>query len=177
MAKFDRLYSKHKCFQQTKPALTRAADKDSVTTGDCTRTLYNVSMRNSEVDRDILEMSLVGYQAELEKVEGKISEIRGLLNGGVVKRQYTKRADVETSAPVPAVDEAAPVRKRRKMSAAGRKRIGDATRARWAGARAAKNSTLKKTKSKKRLKLSAEDRARISGGQAKTRGKNSDVPF
>ena len=130
--------------------------------------LYNVSMPNSEADREILEMALVGYEAELLRINGEITKLRGGSNGRRVKRTYTKRA---------AVEEGLPVRKRRKMSVEARKRIGDAIRARWAAAREAKQFTPKRTTSKKRLKLSAEERAKISGGQARTKGKNSDVPF
>lgn len=133
------------------------------------------SMPNSDVDREILQMALVGYEAELEKIKGKISELQGGSNGRV-KRSYTKRATVEASAPIP-VEEAAPVRKRRRFSAATRKRMAESQKRRWSGlkATAAKDSTLKKVGKKKRLKLSAEERVRISGGQAK--GTKNEVPF
>ena len=57
----------------------------------------------SKVDHEVLSMALVEYEAEREKIIGRIGEIRGLLDG--------------TSA---TVEEEAPVRKRRKMSAAAR---------------------------------------------------------
>jgi hypothetical protein len=85
-------------------------------------------MPKSDADQSILEMALVGYEAELQTIDEKMSEIRRLLNGGV-KHSYIKRS---------AVEGAAPVRKRRKMGAAARKRIGDAARKRWAELRKAK---------------------------------------
>ena len=84
-------------------------------------------MPKKQVDRGFLRMALVGYEAERQKIEAKIREIRALLNGPVKHTTH-----------VAAVEEVAPVRKRRKMSAAARKRIGDATRKRWADLRKAK---------------------------------------
>ena len=84
-------------------------------------------MPKSEVDQGILEMALAGYEAEREKIVEQIGTIRALLDG-----RDTKRATVE---------EAAPVRKRRKMSAAAKKRIGLATKRRWAALRKAKKKS------------------------------------
>jgi hypothetical protein len=126
---------------------------------------------SSNQDREMLAMALVGYEAELEKINSKIAELRGSTNGRV-KRTFAKTADVEPDAPVQ-------VRQRRKFSKETRKKMAAAQTARWSQlkATAAKDSTLKKAGKKKRLKLSAAERAKISGGQAKTRGKDSDVPF
>lgn len=83
-------------------------------------------MPNKQIDQTILEMALIGYEAERQKIEARISEIRDHLNG------------VGKPAKTAAVEPVAPVRKRRKMSAAARKRIGDATRKRWAALRKTK---------------------------------------
>ena len=109
-------------------------------------------------DPEVLKMALAGYEAEKLKIDDLARQVREMLDGGK-----------PSSA---AVDEPAPKRKRRKMSAAARKRIGDATRKRWALGR----MNTKKTTSNKRLKLSPAERARISGGQAKM-GKGNEVPF
>jgi hypothetical protein len=64
-------------------------------------------------------MALVGYEIEKKRIEGKISEIRAKLGRGRV----TAKADA-------AADSGKP--KRRKLSAAARKRIAVAQRKRWA---------------------------------------------
>ena len=66
-------------------------------------------------DNKTLEMALVGYEIERQKIEERIREIRGALGGAA------KRAIVETSGPT-----------RRKMSAAARRRIAAAQKKRWA---------------------------------------------
>jgi len=81
-------------------------------------------MSKSEMDQEILRMALVGFEAERERIVEKIGAIRGLLDGRDSKRT--------------AVEEAAPVRKRRKFSAASRKRMATAQKKRWAELRKAK---------------------------------------
>lgn len=108
-------------------------------------------MPKPQADHEILRMALVGYEAEREKINEKMFEIRALLGGR------------STTAAV----EEAPVRKRRRrMSREARARIGAATKKRWAALRASKATVTKRT-SKKRPKLSAAERLKISGGQAK----------
>ena len=63
----------------------------------------------------LVEMALVGYQIEKEKIEGKIREIQSQLEGK----------------PVAAVARKAPVVKRA-LSAAARRRISAAQKKRWA---------------------------------------------
>ena len=108
-------------------------------------------------DQEILRMALVGYEAEREKINEKLFEIRALLGGR------------STTAAV----EEAPVRKRRRMSKEARARISAATKARWAAFRREKATAAKRTK--KRPKLTAAERLKISGGQAKW--KKNEVPF
>jgi hypothetical protein len=105
-------------------------------------------------------MALVGYQCELENIDRKMSEIRSRLGG---KSTKTSAVDV------------APVRKRRRMSKEARARISAATKARWAALRAEKATATKRATSKKRPKLTAAERLKISGGQAKW--KKNEVPF
>jgi hypothetical protein len=68
-------------------------------------------------DLTTLEMALVGYQVEKQKIEAKIQEIRSLLKG--------------KSAPASASGEEAAPRARRELSDAARKRIAAAQRKRW----------------------------------------------
>jgi hypothetical protein len=107
---------------------------------------------------ELLRMALIGYEVEREKIDEKMSEIRSLISGGTTKT---------------AAEEAAPVRKRRRMSKEARARISAATKARWAAFRREKATAAKRTK--KRPKLTAAERLKISGGQAKW--KKNEVPF
>ena len=72
----------------------------------------------SAKDTSMLAMALVGYELEKKKIEERIKEIRAQLGG--------KSASKESG---PAGEEP---RKRRKLSAAARKRISTAQKKRWA---------------------------------------------
>ena len=67
-------------------------------------------------DHTTLQMALVGYELEKERIQGKIREIQSLLGGGKPASGAAKSA--------------AP--KKRVLSAAARKRIAAAQRKRWA---------------------------------------------
>lgn len=69
-------------------------------------------------DSSILQMALVGYQVEKEKIEAKISEIEAQLKG--------KRA------PISAATEKPETKGKRYLSPAARKRIAAAQKKRWA---------------------------------------------
>jgi hypothetical protein len=75
----------------------------------------------SSNDPDMLAMALVGYEIEKKKIDEKIKELRAKLGGGKA---------------APAA-KAAPATKRRKLSAAARKRISLAQKKRWAEQRKA----------------------------------------
>jgi hypothetical protein len=82
----------------------------------------------AKVDNTLLEMAIVGYQHEVERISGKIADIKEQLGQrGPGRPKGTAAAPVSATAP----DHDAPV-KRRTMSAAGRARIAAAQRARWA---------------------------------------------
>jgi hypothetical protein len=68
-------------------------------------------------DVTTLQMALVGYEAEIEKIENKIREIRSQLNGAAVP--------AVTATPKAAGG-------RRKLSAGARARIAAAQKKRWA---------------------------------------------
>lgn len=73
-------------------------------------------------DLATLQMALVGYELERQKIEDKIKEIRARLGGRRVPA--TPAAAAAGSAP------AQP--RKRNLSAAARKRIADAQKRRWA---------------------------------------------
>ena len=80
-----------------------------------------------KVDHTILEMALVGYQSEVDKITARIAEIKAQLGKrGPGRPKATPAAEATTG-----TDQAAPA-KRRTISKAGRARIAAAQRARWA---------------------------------------------
>ena len=100
-------------------------------------------------------MALLGYEQTKAKIETQITAIRKAL--GAAARSYTKGAAVGEE----------PTRKRRVLSAKARRAISLAQKKRWREARVAKATDTERKTAKKRPKMSAADRARISGGQAK----------
>jgi hypothetical protein len=74
----------------------------------------------SQEDQAMLEMALIGYQHEREKITARIQELHAMLKGN--------------SAAAPAKAAAAPksATRRRAMSPAARKRIAAAQKKRWA---------------------------------------------
>jgi CHASE3 domain sensor protein len=109
-----------------------------------------------------LAAAIEGFEHQKQQLDQKISEIRQLLNGGTrtevtgstetIAKPHKKRSAAvrrkmalaqraryaklkEGSEPTQAV--AAKPKKKRKMSAAGRKAISEATKKRWAAVRAA----------------------------------------
>ena len=70
-------------------------------------------------DSAVLQMALIGYEAERQKIQDKIAELQAQLNG---RSKRTRSA--MTRAPVK--------RTRRQMSAAARRRIAAAQKKRWA---------------------------------------------
>ena len=73
-----------------------------------------------KLDTDLLLAALVGYQHQRTEINAKIADIRKKLGG---RSAQDGRGGGEVPGPFP--------RKRRKMSAAARKRIGEAQRKRW----------------------------------------------
>jgi len=71
----------------------------------------------------ILVAAIEGFEAQKRQIDERIAEVRHMLDGG--------RTEPVTASEVPKA-------KRRKMSAAGRKAISDATKKRWAAFHAAK---------------------------------------
>ena len=112
------------------------------------KTDYSWRFIPTKLNNDILAAAIEGFEAQKKRIDAQIVELRQLMTGG----NSTPNATQE------------PARKRRKMSAAARKRIGDAQRKRWAAGKTESGTPAKtatpQTQSSKR-KLSAEGRKRI----------------
>jgi hypothetical protein len=96
---------------------------------------------HSKVDNTILEMAIVGYQEQLDRLTAKMAEIRA---------QLGQRGPGRPKATAAGTDHAGPA-KRRSISKAGRDRIAAAQRARWA----AQKRQQPEPASPKKRKLSA----------------------
>src|SRR6266853_6803247 len=102
--------------------------------------------RHAGTDQDFLAMALVGYEAQIAKINAAIREIQAQLGHRGPGR------------PRVAADGAAPAK--RVMSAAARRRIAAAQRKRWAAVKKQGKSAAKPAARKKR-KLSADGRKAI----------------
>jgi len=89
-----------------------------------------------KVDAATLEMAIIGYQSQLEKLSAKVAEI---------KAQLGQRGPGRPKGSATATDHAAP-QKRRTISKAGRARIAAAQRARWAAQKQAQAAKPAKRK-------------------------------
>jgi hypothetical protein len=86
-----------------------------------------------------LQMALIGYELERQKIDDKIKEIRAMLGG---KKVPLPSAGV-TPPPAPAAG------RKRNLSPAARKRIALAQKRRWAAHRKAKEQGAKQPKGAK----------------------------
>ena len=74
-----------------------------------------------QIKRAIIEAAIVGFERQKEQIDETIAELRAQLDGGKNGRR--------TAEDVASPDGA---KRKRRMSAAGRKRIAEAQRKRWA---------------------------------------------
>jgi hypothetical protein len=89
-------------------------------------------------DQNILEMALIGLEVQKERINAAIAEIRARLD---------HRGPGRPRAVPDGTAEQAPMTKRKRtFSAAARKRIGEATRKRWAALRKAGKNPKRLTK-------------------------------
>jgi|ERR1051326_7641355 hypothetical protein len=95
----------------------------------------------------IITAAIDGFEAQKVQIDAQIAELRAMLNG----RPASTAATADTTE--------APMRRRRRMSAAGRKAIAAAQKARWAKMRGAATPSPKAAKPKR--KLSAAGRKAI----------------
>jgi hypothetical protein len=99
------------------------------------------------MNNDILVAAIEGFQAQKKRIDAQIAELRELMTGGSVETDATSK----------------PAGRRRKMSAAARKRIAEAQRKRWAAIKTpdAAAKAAKPVAEKPKRKLSAAGRKRI----------------
>jgi hypothetical protein len=94
---------------------------------------------------EIIAAAILGFEEQKRRIDSQISELRAMLSGGPAE---------------PATTPGPTKRKRRKMSAAGRKAIAEAQRKRWAESKKQAGESTEKPKPKR--KLSAAGRKAIS---------------
>ncbi|MBI2688111.1 MAG: hypothetical protein HYX27_17540 [Acidobacteria bacterium] len=78
------------------------------------------------LDQSLLQAALLGFEAQLARLEGQIAQVKAKLPGG---NRFGSDGNFDPD-PV-----AGKRRKRRKVSEEGRKRMAEAQRRRWAAAR------------------------------------------
>jgi hypothetical protein len=79
-------------------------------------------MPTKQFTTEIITAAILGFESQKQQIDTRITELRQMLSGGPAESAATPEA---------------PKRKRRKMSAAGRKAIAEAQRKRWAAAKKA----------------------------------------
>ena len=104
----------------------------------------------TRLTNEIIAAAIDGFEAQKKRVEQQIAELRAKLSGKTAEAGATLEA---------------PKRKRRKMSAAGRKAIAAAQRKRWARIRGESESAPARAKAQKapkaKRRISAEGMKRI----------------
>jgi hypothetical protein len=106
-----------------------------------------------QTDRSTLEMALVGYEAERQRIKAAMAAIRKQVGGH----------GVGASAP----EVVGKARRKRILSAAAKRRIAAAQRKRWAAFHADQKGRIKTTAPKR--KLSAAAKAKLARNLAKAR--------
>ena len=115
---------------------------------------YNVNraililMPTHKLTPEIITAAILGFEEQKLRIDAQIAELRAMLPGGPTATAATTES---------------PKGKRRKMSAAARKRIGDAQRKRWAESKkeSAPSSPVAPEAPKPKRKLSAAGKAAI----------------
>src|ERR1035437_9351120 len=114
---------------------------------------YNVNrailipMPTHKLTPEIITAAVEGFEQQKLRIDAQIAELRQMLTGTPTD---------------PAATPESPKGKRRKMSAAARKRIGDAQRKRWAESKGEAESPSKTATAKPKRKMSAAGRKAIS---------------
>jgi hypothetical protein len=104
-------------------------------------------MPTHKLTPEIINAAIVGFEQQKLRIDTQITELRSMLHGGRTGTVATQEA---------------PSGKRRKMSAAARKRIGDAQRMRWAASKGQSEAPSEVVTTKRKRKLSAAGRKAIS---------------
>ena len=98
-----------------------------------------------KLTRETIAAAVEGYEAQKIRIDGKIAELRAMLSGGTVEPGLTPGASA----------------KKRKVSAAARRRMAIAQKKRWAAIKAGAESPAAKEALKPRRRISKEGLARI----------------
>ena len=109
-------------------------------------------MPTQKLTPEILTAAIAGFEQQKLRIDAQIAELRAMLLGG--------RTEPATTLEVPKS-------KRRKMSAAARKRIGDAQRKRWAESKGTSQLSSASGTPKPKRKLSAAGKRAIAAASKK----------
>jgi hypothetical protein len=104
-------------------------------------------MSTQKLTPEIISAAILGFEEQKRLIDSQIGDLRALLTG-------------QSAETAPTVEPA--TRKRRKMSAAGRARIAEAQRKRWAASRKAAEPSTPEAAPKPKRRLSAAGRRAIS---------------
>jgi hypothetical protein len=105
-----------------------------------------IQMPIKKLTVEILTAAIEGFEAQTRRIDEQIAEVRQMLNGGRTDSAATPEA---------------PKGKRRKMSAAARKRIAEAQRKRWAESKGMSHPALASEAPTGKRKLSAAGKRAI----------------
>ena len=103
-------------------------------------------MPTQKLTNEIITAAILGFEEQKRRIDTMIGELRALLPGGNIEPTATLEPTK---------------RKRRKMSAAGRKAIAEAQRKRWAASKKAAEPSAPAAAPKPKRKLSRAGRAAI----------------
>ena len=109
-------------------------------------------MPTHQLTHEIINAAVEGFEQQKLRIDAQIAELRQMLDGHQSE---------------PASTPAVPTGKRRKMSAAARKRIGDAQRKRWAESRGGAEAVSETVAARPKRKMSAAGRKAISDATKK----------
>ena len=109
-----------------------------------------------QLNRAIIEAAIVGFERQKQKIDETIAELRAQLDGTSSRPGHKVK-----------VGDAGTVKAKRTMSAAGRKRIAAAQKARWAAHHAKEGTPAKKSVPKR--KMSPAAKAKLVANLAKAR--------
>jgi hypothetical protein len=110
----------------------------------------------TKLTSEIITAAIVGFEEQKRQIDVKIAELRTMLTGGPTEVAVTPEAPA--------------TRKRRKMSAAGRKAIAEAQRKRWAASKkAAAPDPNKVSKVPAKRRMTAARKAALVANLAKAR--------
>src|ERR1017187_2099459 len=101
---------------------------------------------------EIITAAIVGFEQQKLRIDAQVAELRAMLSGSPAE---------------PAASSEPTTRKRRKMSAAGRKAIAEAQRKRWAASKKAAEPTAAQKVPKPKRKLSPARKAALVANLAK----------